>query len=144
MYQVFFPLLTGWNTNYFQPTMSSKDHSACFFFFFFSIVPWVLVVSSYACDEQHSRPEANPFIDLIEFSMLLSPLWYSTLCFLATLACLNSELLSSQLLSFNMESSGLCLCSPLLCCNLEMLDKQKLGQLKDSLFSLWAKITILN
>ena len=102
----------------------SKDHSA----YSFSIVPWVLVVSSYACDDQHSRPEAKPFIDLSEFSMQVSPLWYSALCFLATMAFLNSKLLSSQL----REPSGLCLGSPLLCCSLEMLTKQKLGQLKGS------------
>lgn len=125
MHQVIFLLLIGWNTNYSRPTMSSKDHSACSL----SVVPWVLVVTSYACDDQHSRPEPKPFIDLLEFSMQLSPLWYSALCFLATLAFWNSELLSSQL----REPSRLCLGSVLLCCSLEMLAKQKLRQLKGSL-----------
>lgn len=54
--------------------------------------------------------------------MHLSPLQYSALWILATLAFLNCECLSSQL----KESSGLCLGSPLLCCSLGMLSKQKL------------------
>ena len=123
VYQVIFPIRTGGTTSSLQPSMSSKDCSACSF-----PIVFFLSLGSFFIPLWWSTPswtlEVEPSTALqSSLSVQLAYLQYSALWILTTLAFVNSQLLSSQL----RESTELCLGSSLLCCGVEMLSRQKRG-----------------
>lgn len=84
--------LAGMIKNYSRSCVRSRDYSACFLWWFFPYL--ALEVFSHACAVQYSAEDWIRTLSrsLELFSITLSPLWYSELWTLVTLASPNFEL----------------------------------------------------